>query len=250
MSPTPTRSRGADDDTRQLFLERRRRARWSPWRWVAGVVVVLGIVAAALWLVFFSSVLAVDEVEVNGADVLETADVRTAARVPEGRPLARVDVAGIERRVEALAAVRDATVTRAWPDGIRIDVVERVAIAVVVRGTTVQGIDADGVAFRTYEEAPSDLPLVELGEGADTEAVVEAARVVAAMPDDTAAQVASIAVTSVDQIDLTLRDGSAVVWGSAEDSDAKGEVLAVLLAQDDLDVEEYDVSVPARPTTR
>ncbi|WP_447647077.1 cell division protein FtsQ/DivIB [Nocardioides zeae] len=250
MSPVPTRSRGSDDDTRQLFLERRRRARWSPWRWVAGAVVVLGLVAAAVWLVFFSSVLAVSKVQVTGADVLATADVREAARVPEGRPLARVDVAAIERRVEALAAVRDATVTRAWPDGIRIEVDERVAIAVVVRGDKVQGLDADGIAFRTYEEPPTDLPLVQLGEGADAEAVVEAARVVAAMPADTAAEVASIAVTSVDQIDLALRDGSSVVWGSAEDSDAKGEVLAVLLAQDDLDVEEYDVSVPARPTTR
>jgi cell division protein FtsQ len=37
------------------------------------------------------------------------------------------------------------------------------------------------------------------------------------------------------------------MWGSAEDSAQKAEVLAVLL---DRDAKQIDVSVPGRPTTR
>ena len=46
---------------------------------------------------------------------------------------------------------------------------------------------------------------------------------------------------------LELRDGRTVVWGSAEESGAKAEVLAALLEQPGAT---YDVSVPSQPTIR
>ena len=45
-----------------------------------------------------------------------------------------------------------------------------------------------------------------------------------------------------------LKDGRTVVWGSAEESDTKAEVLATLLAT--VQAQTYDVSVPSKPTTR
>ncbi|MFW6775302.1 cell division protein FtsQ/DivIB [Nocardioides sp. CPCC 205120] len=236
-------------DTRLLFERRRWRRRWSAWRWVAVVGSVLAAAAALVWLVFFSSVLAVATVEVDGTRVLTVDEVRAVADVPEGRPLARVDLDAISRRVDALAAVSQVEVTRAWPDGVRIAVTEREVVAVVERGTSLRGVDADGVAFRSYDELPPDVPVVQLDPAAGDEAVREVARVVGAMPAQTAAQVATITAVTVDEITLELRDGAVVVWGSAEESAAKGEVLDVLLAQG-LEVEEYDVSVPSRPTTR
>ena len=70
---------------------------------------------------------------------------------------------------------------------------------------------------------------------------------VSALPEDLAPRVDFVSVASVDRIELALRDGRTVVWGSAEDSERKAEVLAVLLQQD---ARVYDVSVPATPTTR
>ncbi|MDT9594511.1 FtsQ-type POTRA domain-containing protein [Nocardioides zeae] len=237
------------DDTRVLFEQRRRRGRWSRWRWALISVLVVALAGGLGWLVYFSSVLAVADVEVQGTSVLAVDEVRAVAGVPEGRPLARVDLDAIERRVESMSAVRDAEVSRAWPDGIRIEVDERVAIAVVSTDDRFRALDAEGVTFRDLDAPPDDLPLVELGEEAGSEAVLEASRVVAAMPQRTAARVASISVASVDEITLELRDGATVLWGSASDSDDKAEVLDVLLAQG-LEVSEYDVSVPGRPTTR
>lgn len=249
MSPVGTRGTGADDDTRALFERRRRRGSLARWRWVVVAVLVLALAAGGTWLVAFSSVLAVDEVEVVGTSVLTDEQVLSVARVPEGRPLARVDLDAVQRRVEAMSAVSAARVTRAWPRGILIDVDERTAIAVVAQGDSYRGLDAEGVAFREYEAPPEDLPLVELGDQTGGEAVREAARVVGAMPARTAARVASLQVETVDEILLRLRDGGTVVWGSAERSEEKAEVLDALLALD-LDVTEYDVSVPGRPTTR
>jgi len=246
---TSTRPRTADDETRRLFERRRRRSRWASWRMlaVAGGLLVAGAVAA--WLVFFSSVLAVSSVEVVGTDVLTVDEVRAAAAVPEGEPLARVDLDAVGLRVDALSAVAEVEVSRAWPDQIRVEVVEREVVAVVARGQSLRGIDGEGVEFRRYDEVPEGLPLIDLEPEAGDETVREAAKLVAAMPASTATKVETITASSVDEITLVLRDGATVVWGSADESVAKGEVLDVLL-NGDVEASVYDVSVPGRPTTR
>ena len=79
------------------------------------------------------------------------------------------------------------------------------------------------------------------------EALVEAARVVDALPPRVAHRVDVLEVGSVDEIELVLVNGRRVVWGSADDSDQKAEVLDVLLKRPG---NQIDVSVPGRPTTR
>lgn len=246
---TSTRPRTADDETRRRFELRRRRSRWPLWRTVglvAGLVVAAG---AAAWLVYFSSVLAVSSVDVVGTQVLSTDEVRAAAAVPEGEPLARVDLEAVQLRVDSLAAVSEVEVSRAWPDQIRVEVTEREVVAVVQRGRSLRGIDGDGVEFRRYDELPAGYPLIDLEPEAGDETVREVARLVAAMPASTAAQVELITAATVDEITLTLRDGATVLWGSAEDSTTKGAVLDVLLSGE-IEASVYDVSVPGRPTTR
>ncbi|MEZ5192857.1 MAG: FtsQ-type POTRA domain-containing protein [Nocardioides sp.] len=101
------------------------------WRWVVTAVLVVGLLGTAIWLVWFSSAFALERVTVTGSDYLSADDVRSAAELKTGEPLARVDLAGVEGRVEALAPIRSATVTRSWPHEIRIQVFERTAVAVV-----------------------------------------------------------------------------------------------------------------------
>ena len=51
----------------------------------------------------------------------------------------------------------------------------------------------------------------------------------------------------MDSITLTLADGRSVRWGSADESQRKVQVLAILLKQK---ASVYDVSGPEQPTTR
>ena len=67
-----------------------------------------------------------------------------------------------------------------------------------------------------------------------------------ALPPALSRRVEHLEVETVDQITLVLRDGRQVVWGSAEDSEAKAEVLVALLKEP---ARRYDVSVPGQPTT-
>lgn len=233
---------------RRRFARRQRARRWLAWRRVLAVLLALLVVVGGLWLVFGSSYLSVQGAHVTGVDHLRADQVERAAEVPVGEPLATVDLDRIRTRVEALAPVRSADVSREWPDQVRIVVTEREPVAVVTLGGRLRGLDADGVVFRDYQRAPDDLPQIETDSDTGAEALREGALVVAALPGDLASAVDHVDVATVDEITLELRDGREVIWGSAEQTEQKAAVLAELLGA--VEAERYDVSVPGQPTTR
>lgn len=248
---TLERSSGPDEETvriaRKEFRRRRQAGRWRRARPYLLVVLALLLVAGAAWVVLASSLLTAERVAVRGNATLSTGRIERAAHVPLGTPLARVDLGAVRARVEAVPAVRRAEVSRAWPHTVRISVTERTPVAVIDQGSGLQALDADGVLFGGFAHRPPHLPLVVAPAGTGAEALTEGARVVASLPPRVARKVQSVQVASVDQISLVMAQGRRVLWGSAEQSDQKAAVLAVLLRRPGTQI---DVSVPGRPTTR
>jgi cell division protein FtsQ len=243
----------ADEQTiriaRKRFARRQWARRWLAWRGLVVMFLVVAMVAGAAWLVFFSSVLAVSGAAVEGTTVLDVREVRRAADVPTGEPLATADLDSIAARVEDLAAVKSVDVSRAWPDKVRIAVRERVPVAVVERDGVVRGLDKEGVVFREYASAPRDLPVVRMSARTRSDALAEAASVVGVLPAELASRVDFVEVETIDTIALKLHSGRTILWGSADDSESKAKVVAVLLDAAPK-AETYDVSVPGQPTTR
>jgi len=233
--------------TRKRFARRQWARRAIAWRPILVGVLVLAVVIGLGWLFFVSSVLAVKGVQVEGTGLLSDADVRRAAAVPLGEPLARLDVDAIRDRVAALAPVASVDVTRNWPDQVLISVTERQPVAAVQVGSGLKGIDAEGVYFRDFSHQPRSLPLITGPEDIGRDVLREAAAIIVLLPPEIADRVAHIEVETIDQISLKLRDGRTVIWGSADQSADKARVLEVLLNQR---AQTYDVSVPGQPTTR
>lgn len=238
------RVRRPGSSTARRFARRQWARRWLRLRWVLAGLLSVALVVSGIWLVWFSSVLGVEEVTVSGTGYLSADDIRAAASVPDGEPLASVDLEAIRRRVQALAPVRSAEVRRVWPDSVDVRVEERQAIAVVSIGGVVRGLDADGVVFRTYSSKPRDLPLVQADPDTRTEAIAESAKVVSALPASLARSVDHIETRTLDEITLVLRDGRTVLWGSSADSELKARVLEQLLTRRG---RTFDVSVPGNP---
>lgn len=232
---------------RRRFARRQRARRWLAWRRLLVLLGGLVLAGGTVWVVFYSPLFAVADVEVVGTGVLDDADVRRAAEVPTGEPLATVPLEAVRARVQRLAPVKDVDVSRSWPDTVRIAVLEREAVAVVLRDGVVRGLDADGVLFRSYGAAPSGLPVVRITAGTRAEALAEAARVIDSLPPDLASRVDHLAVETVDSISLELRDGRTIFWGSGDASETKADVVEILLQQK---ASVYDVSVPGQPTIR
>lgn len=231
--------------SRRAFARRQWSRRWVTWKYVVALLLLVGLLAGGVWLLYFSAAFTVSSVAVSGEQTLRDEQVRAVASVTDGAPLAGVDLDAVRARVEALAVVREADVTRSWPDTVVVEVQERTAVAVVEIGGQLRGLDVEGVVFREYRSAPRGLPRVETAPDTGRDALREAAGVVSTLPDGLGSRVDHVEVVTVDQISLELRDGRVVVWGSAEESEVKAEVLAALLQQPG---ETYDVSVPGQPT--
>ena len=89
---------------------RRNRLRVAvPWLVAAAVVVLIGAAGVVVW---FTPALSVDTVRVVGADLVTPDEVRAAAGIRRGTPLARVDVGAVHRRVAALPPEEAAGCTR------------------------------------------------------------------------------------------------------------------------------------------
>ncbi|RYE79473.1 MAG: FtsQ-type POTRA domain-containing protein [Myxococcales bacterium] len=225
---------------------RRRRLRAGLRRWRAPIITVLVVVAVAVavWLLYFSSQLTTRDVEVAGNESVSDARVTRVAKVPIGTQLARLDVGAIRARVESIAAIGNAEVSRSWPHTLRIEVTERVPAAVVERAGRKLTVDLDGVVF---DGARTGLVRIMTSEEVSVEALAQGARVATALPDDLRSKVQHIELETIDKIEIRLKDGRRIVWGSAAHSSQKAEVAEALLRGK---ARVIDVTVPGRPTTR
>lgn len=232
---------------RRLDLRRHRWFRFA----VAGLLLVVALVL--VWLIWFSSVLSVRSVDVQGLTSMSAQQVDAAAEIPRGGPLARIDVTGITARVKTMPRVQEVEVSRSWPHTVTIDITERTAVAWMSVDGEFRGVDRFGVDFRTYDKQPEKL--IEARVTADEPAqrlqtLKAVARVADRIRRDDPAldkQLSLITADSKDSVQLALTEGRTVTWGSAAEPARKLEVLDTLLG---IEASQYDVSAPDQPTTR
>lgn len=228
---------------------RRRRARAKLRRRmiVVGIVAaVLGLIGGAGWLVGWSSVFAIEEVTATGLVTLDEATVVQTAAIPLGEPLARLDARGAADRVRELQAVADVTVVPRFPHGVTVEVTERTPVLVVAAGQVYFWVDAAGVVFHEGSEPPPGV-LTARGVLSDRELMSALGVVAGKLPAGLRDQVVSISGSTLDSIELELTERRRVVWGGADESELKADVLTALLA---VKAKVYDVSAPSHPTTR
>lgn len=249
MSPTasPTRTRPAPPprpDIRRA-MDRRRTLRR---RLVRGAV-VLGVVlalAVGLWLVTGSSVLAARQVDVTGTDQLSVEEVRAAAAVPLGVPLARQDVDAIARRTAGLPQVASARVERSWPHTVTVQVTERQPLLAIRQADGFAIVDARGVVFESAAKVPDGVVPTDADPSATT-LLTALGTVASALPPSLREDVDRLRATSAGNISLDLSSGTTVRWGDASESPLKAQVVEALRTKR---MRTIDVSAPHTPATR
>ncbi|MGH3715478.1 MAG: cell division protein FtsQ/DivIB [Micromonosporaceae bacterium] len=225
-----------------LVVRRRRLLRWLT------AIAVLTVIGLLTWVVYGTGVFAVAEVQVTGTKVLTPDQVRTAAAISTGTPLARLDTDGITDRVSALAPVARVEVDRQWPDTVLIRVTERTPVAVVPAGRRYAVLDASGVVFHSVGKRPPELPLVELTRPGPKDPVTrDALRVLAALTPQLRTVLVKLVAPSTTRIALHLTKGRTVLWGDAEHSVRKAQAATALLKRNPRVI---DVSAPDVVTTR
>ncbi len=214
---------------------------------LVSVLVVLALVVAML-VVYRTSVLAVRDVRVLGAGSVPAEDIRRAAAVPAGVPLASVDLTAVARRVDRLPQVRSARVTRDWPHSVLVTVTARTAVAAVPLGARYQLVDRGGVVFRTMSSRPAGLPLLVVSRpGPDSSATRSALQVLANLTTQLRTRLVRLEAPRSTRIRLVLRAGRTVVWGDSSHSARKAAAATALLGRSGHTI---DVSAPDLVTVR
>jgi cell division protein FtsQ len=223
------------------------------WRAVFFALMAIALVAGLGWALLESRFFVVRGVQVTGTHLVTPAQVRSAAAVPAGVPLIRVNDAAVAHRVERLRQVQSARVTRDWPDKVLISVTERVPALAVPASQGYDLIDKYGVVVESVSEQPLDTPILDLPAGSaqpaalrGNPAVYAAAVVVRELPRYLARKLVSVQAPSSTEVTLRLSGRVSIVWGGTDRAAEKAKELAVLMRTH---ARSYDVSAPGTAVT-
>ncbi|WP_058727091.1 FtsQ-type POTRA domain-containing protein [Curtobacterium luteum] len=225
---------------------RRSRHRRAAWITAAGIVVVLG---ASILVAVYSPLMALQTIEVKGTNRVDDAALRRALSGQIGTPLARLDFDEVKRDIAQFPLIESYVTEEAPPHTLVVTVTERTPVVAVKSGRTFDLVDPAGIVVQSAKDRPASMPLADIGSAKLGSPVFRTmSEVVLALPSSVRSQTKAVKASTADDVTLTLTDGSKVVWGSPDSSDAKARLLAALVkdheARDPGSVVEYDVSAP------
>jgi len=216
---------------------------------VTGAVVVsmIGMVLVAI----FSPILALREIRVDGTSRLDAAEVREAVTGQLDTPLALIDYDEITRQLGGFPLIRSYITEVVPPDTLLIHVSERQPVASIQVTGGFALVDPAGVTVQESAERIPGVPLLSESD-VSSPAFASMIEVLLALPPELLAQVDSISAHTQDDVSLVLTGvGQGVIWGGADQSDAKARLLAALIGlTDPAATGVFDVSAPSNGVFR
>jgi len=232
-------------------------------RWVVLALVAAAVVVAGGWALLHSRLLSARAVVVVGSVHTPVAEIESVAGLTTHPSLIDVDPGRVAAALERLPWVRTAEVSRRWPDGVRITVVEETPVAAVAVPPAKVGapttawalIDRSGRVLADVAAPPAGVvPLVGTGApGAPGTGLGAGAapglEVAATLPRAFSAQVTTVVVGRGGAVTLRLTTPVTVRLGTASDLAAKYEDAAAVLSGAPLQAGDVvNVSAPDSPT--
>jgi cell division septal protein FtsQ len=267
--PKPTARRAAPKRApRKRAAPKRTRPRRSPlawtrdqvsgisWRYRLATLAILAVMGAAgyfLWL-RDSSLVAIDNVDVVGVTAGDRAEIiGQLTDASESMTTLHVDRAELQSIAAQFPTVASISIDPNFPHGMRIEVTERPPTMIVAAGDQQVPVAADGTVLTGVQVADDDhLPVLAVDKapgGAVLEGTeLDEALVVGAAPEELRPLISKIEFTKEYGVELTLRGGIPVRFGTGAAAGEKWSAVSAVLADPKLTTLNYvDVRVPERP---
>ncbi|MFC4123551.1 cell division protein FtsQ/DivIB [Nocardia rhizosphaerae] len=219
---------------------------WRGYRlWTAVGLLVVTVLVVLAW---FTPVLSVRTVRIDGLITVPETEVRERLEIPDGRSMLRIDTTAIAQRVAQIPKVRSVRVQRTFPSSVLVTVIERTPVVYVEAPDGAHLIDAESVEFAIEAASPIGVPkLVTEGSFTGSAAAAAAVKVLVTLPPALSVQVGEVVARSNSDVSLNLRDGRTVVWGGTGDGERKAAVVMPLLTREGT---VFDVSSPNLVTVK
>ena len=220
------------------------------------LLALLGLALLAAYMLWFrdSSFVRVERVKVTGLSGSEAPRERAALiAAARGMTTLHVDEAALRKALGAGATVEAIHVRTDFPHGMRIEVVEKAAVAVLTYGSERVAVGSGGVVLPDVRPLPHALPVIEvaalpsgqrLGHGRASLLVAAAAAAPVALRE----RILRLRLIPAKGLVAYIRNGPQVILGSAAQLSLKWTIAASILADATSRGASYvDVRLPDRP---
>jgi len=205
--------------------------------------------AGLTYLIAWSSVFSVKNIEVNGQPAeVSAASIITKTHITIGEKLARIEPRSIEKNLSELSWVKSVSVKRNW---IRGTVVIAMAPRIPLGLYEGKAIDSTGTLFDLPGNTPSGLPTVSAASPA---LGLQAISLFTALPTDLRDSLISISAaneSSISSWQLETGRKVKVSWGAVSQIELKVSVYRALLAlPENKNISSIDLSAPHAPIVK
>jgi cell division protein FtsQ len=198
---------------------------------VVAVVATVALVAGGVG-VSMSPLFSARAIEVRGAGHVPRSRIVELAGVSVGTNVLWLDEGAAERRLEGEPWIASADVVAAFPSTLRIRVRERTPVAVASDGLRTSLMAGDGTSLGVAEPDPT-LPSIRFPASGSVEGPVVgpvgAARALGAMAPALRARVGRVLVQLDGTLEIRLREGPIVRYGTPGDATSKARAIARML---------------------
>ena len=212
------------------------------------------IFGAGSYLLGWSSVLTVKQIEITGAPTLTSEkEITKSLNLSIGDKLARVSSKALSNRLKANAWVESADISRNWFNGkVAIEIHPRVPVALYTElGKPQVGLDASGATFILPGEIPSGLPSVNATSAASGLIAIE---VFAQIPKEFSDGIDRLTAGSPTNLVIDGEFNSRrlqIIWGDGKDTLLKIKVITALLdLPENKSIRLIDVTAPRAPIVK
>jgi cell division protein FtsQ len=207
--------------------ETRRRIGRARIRRLGIVCAFVGLIGATV-AVYFSPIVRVHDVKVEGASEATTAEIEGIVDL-DGESMLTVSFSEAHRQIAGIPSVKAVRFEREWPQTVKVVVTERAPWGVWMLGETPYVIDDEGVVLSGVA-APDGAPVIRVpasdgilgaGDRVDYDAVALTREMLINVPAKLGLNIAIIEWTSASGLKLTTDAGYRVIIGDSENWDYK-----------------------------
>lgn len=229
-------------------------ARVKPSKTVLAITTTLLIFGAGSYLLGWSSLLTVKQIEITGAPTQKSErDIAKILNLSIGDKLARVDSRALANRLNTVDWIESADISRNWLNGkVAVDLQARTPVALYTElGKPQVALDASGITFQLPGQVPVGLPKVSSSSVASGLIAIE---VFTQMPKEFSDGIDRLTAVSPANIVINgkFKDRSLqIVWGDSEDTSLKLKVISALLDRpENNSIRLIDVTAPHAPIVK
>ena len=221
---------------------------------VVAVLTTLLVFGAGSYLLGWSSLFTVKQIEITGAPTSKSEkEIVKNLNLSLGNQLARVDSRALENRLKANGWIKSAEISRNWLNGkVAIVLQPRTPVALYTEpGQPQVALDASGATFQLVGQVPAGLPNVTSSSVASGLIAIE---VFTQMPKEFSDGIDRLTAVSPTNILVNGKFNGRtlqIIWGDGEDTSLKLKVIAALLdLPENKSIRLIDVTAPHAPIVK